>query len=136
MAHHGTGALHRPERVEQLVRDRIGACYMRPMRILLRKLSDERHELAIQRRYSPYEVFQRYRRRGIARAAVSALITHLFQDASIHRVCALVDTRNQSSWQLLEALRFRRIAMIENADPFKGERSDEYSYELRREYQK
>jgi ribosomal-protein-alanine N-acetyltransferase len=80
-----------------------------------------------------YEVFQPYRRRGMARAAVSTLIAHLLRDARIDCVSALVDTRNQPSWRLLEALGFRRVSTKENADHFKGERSDEYFYELCRE---
>ena len=47
-------------------------------------------------------------------------------------VSALVDTRNEASWRLLEALGFKRNGTIKNADHFKGKPSDECVYEIKR----
>lgn len=79
-----------------------------------------------------YEVFPRWWRRGYARMACSALISHLFTAYEIPTVSALVDTRNEASWRLLESLKFVRIATIEDADHFKGSPSHEYEYALPR----
>jgi len=77
-----------------------------------------------------YEVFPRYWRRGFAREACTALIAHIFDSYDIRIISALVDTRNEMSWKLLESLGFHRTATIKNADTFKGIISDEYAYEL------
>lgn len=80
--------------------------------------------------YIAYEVFPSYWRQGFAQEACVTLITHLFTDYKISTVSALVDTRNEASWKLLESLGFQRIGVIENADEFKGAISNEYIYEL------
>jgi len=82
--------------------------------------------------YIAYQVFPPYWRRGFGKAVCAALITHLFGSHEISAVSALVDTRNEASWRLLESLGFRRNGTIENADEFKGSVSDEYAYELER----
>jgi [ribosomal protein S5]-alanine N-acetyltransferase len=41
---------------------------------------------------------------------------------------ALLDTRNEASWRLMERLGFRRNRLIKDADQFKGASSDEYEY--------
>jgi ribosomal-protein-alanine N-acetyltransferase len=80
--------------------------------------------------YIAYEVFPCYWRQGFAQEACTALIAHLFTGYKISTVSALVDTRNEASWKLLESLNFQRIGVIENADEFKGSTSNEYIYEL------
>jgi RimJ/RimL family protein N-acetyltransferase len=82
--------------------------------------------------YLAYDVFPLYWRRGVARDACSALISHLFSAYTMDTVSALVDTRNEASWRLLEALGFKRNGTIKNADHFKGKPSDEYVYEIKR----
>jgi ribosomal-protein-alanine N-acetyltransferase len=82
--------------------------------------------------YLAYEVFPPHWRRGVAREACGALISHLFSTCGVEVVSSLVDTRNVASWRLLEALGFRRMGTIENADHFKGARSDEFRYEITR----
>lgn len=82
--------------------------------------------------YLAYEVFPAHWRRGIARRACTALIDHLFAGHAITAVSALVDTRNQASWRLLEALGFRRTHTLPDADRFKGATSDEHAYRLLR----
>lgn len=79
-----------------------------------------------------YSVFPRYWRRGVAQEACGVLISHLFLAYKADIISALVDTRNEASWRLLEAMGFHRNGTIENADHFKGERSDEYVYEIGR----
>jgi ribosomal-protein-alanine N-acetyltransferase len=80
--------------------------------------------------YLAYEIFPRYWRKGFAREACSALIAHIAQSYSVSNISALVDTRNEPSWRLLESMGFLRAATIPNADEFKGCISDEYLYEL------
>ncbi len=77
-----------------------------------------------------YEVFDGHRRQGIAKRACAILIFELLNVHTVQIIFALVDTRNTASWKLLESLGFRRVETIENADHFKGSRSDEYRYEL------
>jgi RimJ/RimL family protein N-acetyltransferase len=67
---------------------------------------------------------------GYAQEACRRLLTRLVDTYNVERVQAEVDTRNQASWRLLERLGFRRIALHQAADHFKGSRSDEYTYEL------
>ncbi len=47
---------------------------------------------------------------GYAIEAVSAVLKHCFESLNMHRIRANCDTRNQSSWRLLEKLGFRREA--------------------------
>jgi ribosomal-protein-alanine N-acetyltransferase len=67
---------------------------------------------------------------GYAQEACRRLLTRLVETYSVERVQAEVDTRNHASWRLLERLGFRRIALRQAADHFKGSSSDEYTYEL------
>jgi RimJ/RimL family protein N-acetyltransferase len=80
--------------------------------------------------YMAYEVFPRFWRRGIARSACRCLIDFLFERYQTPALSALVDTRNEASWRLLESLGFQRIATLKDADFFKGASSDEFAYEL------
>ena len=67
---------------------------------------------------------------GYAQEACRRLLRLLFSVYQVQDVQAEVDTRNQASWRLLERLGFRRIAVRQAADHFKGASSDEYTYEL------
>ncbi|MFC5473121.1 GNAT family N-acetyltransferase [Paraherbaspirillum soli] len=82
--------------------------------------------------YIAYEVFPRHWRQGYARDACTALLAHIFASYPVNTVSALLDTRNEASWKLLESLGFHRTGVIENADEFKGAVSDEYIYEIGR----
>jgi len=77
-----------------------------------------------------YEVFPHLRRRGVATEACATMIAELFLREKVEVVNALVDTRNEASWRLLETLGFRRKETLVGADHFKGASSDEYRYEL------
>lgn len=56
------------------------------------------------------------------------MLDHVAGAAGMTIAKALVDTRNNASIRLLERLAFSRMRLIENADHFKGARSDEYEY--------
>ena len=75
-----------------------------------------------------YDIFVPFQRRGLATKAVTAMLDHVRAAAGITTAKALVDTRNTASIRLLERLGFSRMRLIENADHFKGARSDEYEY--------
>jgi hypothetical protein len=60
----------------------------------------------------------------------SVLISHLFSAYKMDIVSALVDTRNEASWRLLEALGFKRNGTIKNADHFKGNPATSTSMKL------
>lgn len=80
--------------------------------------------------YIAYEIFVPFQGQGWAAKAVAAMIDHVQACADIGTAKALVDTRNIASIRLLERLGFSRVRLIENADHFKGARSDEYEYAL------
>jgi [ribosomal protein S5]-alanine N-acetyltransferase len=67
---------------------------------------------------------------GYAQEACHCLLMALFETYHLRYVDAEVDTRNRASWTLLERLGFRRVALREAADYFKGASSDECRYEL------
>jgi ribosomal-protein-alanine N-acetyltransferase len=78
-----------------------------------------------------YTVFVPCQRRGFAAEGCERLLEHLFGDYGVSVVVAEIDTRNAASIALVEGLGFRRVALHEDADHFKGSASDEYRYELR-----
>ena len=82
--------------------------------------------------YLAYEVFPAHWRTGVARRACTALIDHLFAAYPRDAVSALVDTRNEPSFRLLESLGFHRTHTVLDADRFKGATSDEHAYRLLR----
>ena len=75
-----------------------------------------------------YFVFGAFQRQGFAAETVGAVLRHLQNDVGVRQARALLDTRNEASWRLLEQLGFRRDRLIKNADQFKGASSDEYEY--------
>ncbi len=75
-----------------------------------------------------YFVFHPFQRQGFAAEAVEAVVMHLKNDIGVETARALLDTRNEASWRLLERLGFKRTRTIKNADHFKGSSSDEFEY--------
>lgn len=75
-----------------------------------------------------YFVFRAFQRQGLAAEAVDAVLKHLKAAVGLREARALLDTRNEASWRLLERLGFRRARLIKNADHFKGAPSDEFEY--------
>jgi len=78
-----------------------------------------------------YMVFVAAQRQGYAMESAIRVLTHLFDDHQVSVVAAEIDTRNDPSIRLVEALGFVRVAIVPDADSFKGTTSDEYRYELR-----
>ena len=78
-----------------------------------------------------YTVFASHQRKGFAAEGCERVLSHLFDDYGVVLAVAEIDTRNAASVALVESLGFRRVALHENADRFKGASSDEYRYELR-----
>jgi RimJ/RimL family protein N-acetyltransferase len=76
-----------------------------------------------------YMIFTPFQRRGYAREGGAAVLACLARDWGVTTVAAEIDTRNAASIALVEALGFTRVALLVNADFFKGSRSDEYRYE-------
>ena len=66
--------------------------------------------------------------RGFASEAVSRLLDYAFGVLGLHRVVAIADCRNESSWTLLERIGMRREGHFLDSVWFKGEWSDEYLY--------
>ena len=84
------------------------------------------------RAWLAYELGTAWLGRGYATEACRRVIESLFEDHGVTRIIAEVDTRNAASIRLLERLGFQRGALKENADFFKGARSDELTYNLER----
>jgi len=84
------------------------------------------------RAHLAYTVFRRFWRQGYAKEACARVVESLFTDWNVTAVLAEMDTRNLASVGLAEALGFERVAVVPDADSFKGSTSDEYRYELRR----
>jgi len=87
--------------------------------------------LADQTAFLAYMVFPLYQGQGFAREGCVRVLAHLVEDYHVPRVAADIDTRNNASIHLVEALGFERSGTTRSADFFKGEPSDEYRYELR-----
>jgi RimJ/RimL family protein N-acetyltransferase len=66
--------------------------------------------------------------KGFASEAVSRLLDYAFDALGLHRVVAIVDCRNKSSWALLERVGMRREGHFLENVWFKGRWSDEYLY--------
>jgi RimJ/RimL family protein N-acetyltransferase len=72
---------------------------------------------------------------GLAREALSAVVTRLFEDHGLHRIYAEADDRNVAVHRLLERLGFRCEARLVEADWFKDEWTTLRIYAiLRREF--
>jgi ribosomal-protein-alanine N-acetyltransferase len=77
-----------------------------------------------------YTVGKEFQKQGFAFEALSALIVFLKNQFGTKKTRAWVDTRNTPSIELLKKLGFSQIEHLPNADFFKGEKSDEYVFEL------
>lgn len=77
-----------------------------------------------------YMVFIPQQRQGIALEATRALIAACWQRAETQRIGASLDTRNGASAALLDRMGFVRVALLPDADFFKGTTSHEHRYEL------
>ena len=69
-------------------------------------------------------------RKGLAREAVTTMVTHLHDHYHLTRVKARVDIRNRRSIALLEVLGFERLAIHRHAEKIRGVWSDEAEYQI------
>lgn len=76
-----------------------------------------------------YQIFPPFWHHGFATEACRRVLAHLVADYDVGRVAAEIDTRNAASIHLVERLGFTRVALVPQADYFKGAYSDEYRYE-------
>jgi RimJ/RimL family protein N-acetyltransferase len=75
-----------------------------------------------------YHVFPAHWGQGVGREAVAGMLAHCQAVHHVREARAYIDTRNLPSRRLVEALGFERVALIEQADFFHGEVSDEFLY--------
>jgi RimJ/RimL family protein N-acetyltransferase len=75
-----------------------------------------------------FTLARKYQGQGLASAAVSSLLDYTFDTLGIHRVIAIADCKNTSSWALLERIGMRREGQFLDNVWFKGAWSDEYLY--------
>ena len=74
----------------------------------------------------------RWQGQGYGRAALRGLLGFCFTQMGLHRMVALVDTRNLPSVALMEAVGFRREGHFLQNGWYKGEWCDDYAYALLR----
>ncbi len=74
-----------------------------------------------------------HQRRGLATEAVRALLSHLFDDLSVHRVIGSVDPDNTGSRALLEKLGMRQEAHFVRSYWFRDRWVDDVVYAMLRE---
>jgi ribosomal-protein-alanine N-acetyltransferase len=77
-----------------------------------------------------YEVFEAFRRQGLARAAVATVLEFLECNSRTSQVLAYVDTRNEASIRMLQSLGFSNRRRIDGAAWFACHVSDEFEFEL------
>jgi RimJ/RimL family protein N-acetyltransferase len=76
-----------------------------------------------------------FQAQGYAQEAIRRLLSYLFDELNLHRVCANCDPENTPAWKNLERLGFRREGHFVENLLFKGRYADEYWYAmLRREW--
>ena len=79
-----------------------------------------------------YTLAPPWRRRGLAREAVSALVDALFAHTTAHRIVATIDPLNVASERLLVDLGFHREGIARQAFLLRGEWVDDLVYSLLR----
>lgn len=77
-----------------------------------------------------YTVGRTFQRRGYATESLGGVVNFLRSKMNAQSVKAWVDTRNLASIRLLRGLGFVQVQVIEDADEFKGTKSDEFVFEL------
>lgn len=77
-----------------------------------------------------YQIFPKFWKLGIAKQTCSLLIEHIINTYQLCFIDAYIDTRNIASINLIKSLGFKYKKEIKNADFFKGEKSDEFVFEL------
>ena len=67
---------------------------------------------------------------GYGTEGVEGLITHCHQHYGVLMFKAWIDTRNAASIRLVQKIGMRQVELIEKADHFDGQDSDEFVFEL------
>lgn len=80
--------------------------------------------------YVAYAIYPAHQRKGYAREAVRTIIAYVGKTYRVKRFVAQMDTRNEPSFRLVEALGFVRIGTRRATDLGQGSGAHEYSYEL------
>ena len=86
--------------------------------------------------YFAYEILPKFWKQGKATETVSYFIDFIFEKFEISQLTAHIDTRNMSSIALVKKLGFKEAEHLINADFFKSSQSDEFVFELSREFWK
>ena len=77
-----------------------------------------------------YTIAKPHQRQGYASEGLERIIQFLHAKMNAQSIKAWVDTRNEPSIRLMKRLGFKQIEFIQNADEFKGTKSDEFVFEL------
>lgn len=81
-----------------------------------------------------YTVGVQFQKQGFAKEAVSSIIDFLVSQFNAETIRAWIDTRNLASIHLMKSLGFTQSGFVKNADEFKGSKSDEFVFELKKNY--
>jgi len=79
-----------------------------------------------------YIIFPKYWRQGYAKEACGSIIEHIFGTYSIESIFVEIDTKNEASIKLVKSLGFILVGEKKDADYFNGAKSDEYTFELKK----
>lgn len=71
-----------------------------------------------------------YQKQGIMKEALTAVLRYGFEVMGLHSITAVIDTRNVSSYQLVEKLGFRREGQLIEDTFWNGEFSSTYLYAI------
>lgn len=80
--------------------------------------------------YIGYVISKSQQRQGFATEALRAAIEFMKSRLNVREIKAFVDTRNQASIRLVANLGMKKIALMKNADFFKGSASDEFVFSI------
>lgn len=77
-----------------------------------------------------YVTHQDFQRQGFAYEASKALLEYAFKNFAIHRIVAMIDTRNPESAKLAEKLGMRLEGTFRESEFFKGDWCDMWEYAI------
>ena len=79
-----------------------------------------------------YMIDQPFQQKGYGFEVLQEIIKFLIESLNLTSIQAYIDTRNKASIKLVKKLGFIQIKYIKDADEFKGNKSDEYLFQLKR----
>lgn len=77
-----------------------------------------------------YALDSDYRGQGIMTEAVQAVLAFGFKTLSLHRICAVVDTENESSLRVVERAGFKHEGLMRSDTLVRGDWRDSYLYAI------